>query len=247
MIAKTVLSGIRGIVLDAVGTLIDPWPPVAVAYAEEARRQGVVLDPAEVKSRFYQHFGQDEGDEARGPLATDEAVEHRRWRRIVANVLPEVPDPEAAFSRLWEHFGNPASWRTFRDVGRSVHALQRAGLHVGVASNFDRRLRGVLAGLPDLAGWADRAVISSEVGFRKPHPAFYQAACQALGLPPEAVLHVGDDPENDLRGPARVGMPAVLIGASGRPADEPSLASLTALVERLAEAGRGPSRPDWRI
>lgn len=235
MITRIELAGIRGIVLDAVGTLIDPRPSVAEAYVEAARRQGVALDRAEVRARFRRHFGDDEVDELRGPLATDEDVEHRRWRRIVLGVLPEVADPARAFAELWDHFGRPDAWRAFDDVAPALRRFQEAGLPVRVASNFDGRLRGVLRGLPSLSHLAEGAVISSEVGRRKPHPDFYRAACERLGLPPQEVLCVGDDPENDLRGPRRAGLPAILIDRDGRgPRDLPSLPGLLELVEGLA-------------
>ena len=104
-------EGIEGIVLDAVGTLIDPEPSVARAYAAAALRQGLVVDVAEVKRRFGRHFRNDEVDEQLGPMATDEAIEHRRWRRIVANVLPDLPDLDRGFEELWDHFGRPEAWR----------------------------------------------------------------------------------------------------------------------------------------
>ncbi|MBV8233824.1 MAG: hypothetical protein JO329_27920, partial [Planctomycetaceae bacterium] len=49
MFTKSTADGIQGIVLDAVGTLIDPSPPVAEVYAAAARRQGVHLEVAVVK------------------------------------------------------------------------------------------------------------------------------------------------------------------------------------------------------
>src|SRR3954452_5571384 len=101
----SVWDGIEGIVLDAVGTLIEPRPSVAQVYAGAARRQGVDLDPAAVRARFQQSFHDDETNEAPGSLVTDEATESRRWRRMVANVLPGLPDPDRAFRELWEYFG----------------------------------------------------------------------------------------------------------------------------------------------
>jgi putative hydrolase of the HAD superfamily len=215
------IAGVRGVVFDAVGTLIDPRPAVAEVYAEAARRQGVALDAACVRPRFRAHFAADESDEAAGPLATDEAAERRRWRRIVAGCLPEVPDPERAFDELWDHFARPDSWQADPEAEPTLTALAGAGLRLGIASNFDARLRPVLRGLPGLAAWAGRAVISSEVGRRKPHPAFYRAACAALGLPPGAVLYVGDDPENDGRGPIAAGLRAVLLDRGARPCPGP--------------------------
>ena len=232
--------GIEGIVLDAVGTLIDPEPSVARAYADAALRQGLVVDLTEVKRRFGRHFRNDEVDEQLGPMVTDESIEYRRWRRIVSNVLPDLPDKSRAFDELWDHFGRPEAWRCFPDVGPGLAALLEAGFPVRVASNFDGRLRAVVAGLPELAGFVDTLVISSEVGHRKPHPAFYVAACASLDLPPARVLCVGDDPENDVLGAERAGLRGILLDRDGRkPAGLHSFPDLMALVEALVDVNSG--------
>jgi putative hydrolase of the HAD superfamily len=156
----------------------------------------------------------------------------------VAKALPEVPDPDLAFDELWDHFGRPESWRCFPDVAPALRAIHEAGISMCVGSNFDSRLRQVVLGLPEL-GWAvDVLVISSEVGFRKPHPLFYQAACDRLSLPARRVLCVGDDLENDVRGAMRAGLSALLLDrGTDHPSDYPHVPDLTALLEsRLAEA-----------
>ncbi|HEY2158898.1 MAG TPA: HAD family hydrolase [Isosphaeraceae bacterium] len=227
---------VEGLILDAVGTLIEPWPSVPLVYADAARRQGLDIDAGDVKRRFERSFRVDEFDEQRGPLATDEATEHRRWRRIVADVLPDLSDPGRAFAELWDHFGRASAWRTFEDVGPAVEAIRRSGLGLVIASNFDGRLRAVIRGLPDLAGEEPGLVISSEVGVRKPHPDFYRAACDRLGLPPGRVLCVGDDLENDVLGPRRAGLRAILLDRNGRRPDG------VPCIERLTElrSGDGP-------
>lgn len=231
MLNPVPLDGIEGVVFDAVGTLIDPEPSVSDVYAEAARRQGIALERALIKSRFARYFGDDEVDYLRGPLATDEATERRRWRRVVGRVLPELPDPDGAFEELWIHFGRAESWRLFADVEPALERLRRAGLPSRIASNFDGRLRGVVGGLPALAAWGETLVISSEVGYRKPHPSFYHAAAESLGLPPSRVLCVGDDPENDLHGPRRAGLKSILVDRERRdPDDLPRLAGLAELI-----------------
>jgi putative hydrolase of the HAD superfamily len=234
MLNESEWTGLGGIVLDAVGTLIDPDPPVAEVYAEAARRQGVQLDRALVKARFHQYFRNDEVDEMQGPMVTDEPSEFRRWRRIVTNVIPEVPHPDRAFFELWDHFGRPEAWRAFPDVAPALARLAARGTPVRIASNFDARLRAVVGGLPELAPFASPLVISSEVGFRKPHPAFYHAACSSLGLPAERVLCVGDDLENDVLGARQAGLKGVLLDRHGHRSEvSPSLPDLTALVRLL--------------
>src|SRR4028119_1547772 len=92
MTIPAILDGIGAIVFDAVGTLIHPSPSVADVYTAAALRRGVVLDRDEVKARFGRHFRDDEADERRGPLATDEPTERRRWRRRGAGGLPARAD-----------------------------------------------------------------------------------------------------------------------------------------------------------
>jgi putative hydrolase of the HAD superfamily len=207
---------------------------VAETYSAAALRQGVAIDRSEVRARFRRVFLEDERTECRGPLVTDEATECRRWQRIVARVLPELPDPDRGFAELWEHFGRPDAWRSFPDVGPALRSFRAEGVPLRVASNFDTRLRRVVAGFGELADCAGSLVISSEVGYRKPHPAFYRAACRELGLPPERVLCVGDDRENDVLGPRREGMRAVLLDRSGASPVEPDLARVPDLLALIA-------------
>ena len=119
-----------------------------------------------------------------------------------------------------------------------LDSLADQGISVCVGSNFDGRLRGVVKGLPELRDRAESLVISSEVGFRKPHPSFFHAACAQLGLPPSKVLCVGDDPENDVRGAIRAGLSGFCsIEVRGDADDLPHVPNLTALIERkLAES-----------
>ncbi len=113
-------------------------------------------------------------------------------------------------------------------------AFDAARLAVRIASNFDGRLRRVVAGLPDLASWRTAVVISADVGFRKPHAAFYHAVCASLNLPPDRVLWAGDDPENDYHGPRRAGFSALLLVRDpSRNGDVPGIANLWELAQSV--------------
>ena len=64
-----------------------------------------------------------------------------------------------------------------------------------------------------MACWASRlpvVVVSSEAGAAKPDPAPFRQALDRLGLPVDAVWHVGDSPE-DVAGAAAAGIPCVLL------------------------------------
>src|SRR5689334_14158623 len=89
-----------------------------------------------------------------------------------------------------------------------LEALRELGLKLGLVSNaFDpgwllhRDLQHM--GLEERL---DVSVFSSEVGMRKPHPAIFERALEALGVAPENALFVGDRLFEDVRGAAELGM-----------------------------------------
>ncbi len=213
---------VRAVFFDAVGTLIHPDPSPAVVYAAVGRRRGSRLTADDIAPRFRAAFrAEEELDRAAG-WRTGPAREEERWRRIVGTVLDDVTDPEACFRELWEYFGRPTAWRCEPGLEAVLSELTARGLAVGVASNFDGRLRSVLAGLAPLRSvW--RLVISAEVGWRKPAPEYFAALRQVTGQAGEQILLVGDDLLNDYEGARAAGLRALLLDGRARLADLPRL------------------------
>lgn len=213
--------GMRAVFFDAVGTLLFPDPVAAVAYAEVARRYGLVVQPEELLPRFVAAFRAEEEADRRAGWATDERREEARWRRIVADSLPGVADPDACFRELFDHFARPGGWRVNPDAVALILRLRERGLTLGIASNFDARLWSVLAGFPELASLRDRVVVSAAVGHRKPSPLFFAEVVRVAGLDPSEVLLVGDDRGNDYEGASAAGLAAVLLDPRDRHPDVP--------------------------
>jgi len=227
----TLPPSVRCCLFDAVGTLIRPRPPVGVAYHEAARRYGCSLSGEEIGARFRLAFRRQESlDAAANGGATDEARERRRWQTIVAEVFDDLADTTALFDDLWSHFADPRHWRLFDDVAETWRALAAKGIRLGVASNFDARLRGVCAGLPPL----DRCsslFVSSELGVRKPSPDFFRRIERALGLPSEQIALVGDDWNNDYLAAQAAGWRAIYLDRGSQPpATAGPIQSLRALI-----------------
>jgi putative hydrolase of the HAD superfamily len=104
-----------------------------------------------------------------------------------------------------------------------------------------RCLRQLLAGY-DLARHFDGFAFSDEVGHSKPHRSMFESAARQLGVQLEEMVHIGDRDHNDVKGPQRLGMKAILFTAT-RAADRDrtsadaicgSYAELPAIVDRLA-------------
>jgi putative hydrolase of the HAD superfamily len=209
------LSGIQAVVFDAVGTVIHPEPPAPLVYAAVGGRFGSTLSPQTIAIRFAAAFQHEEEVDRAAGLRTSEDRERERWRRIVARVLDDVTDAEACFRELFTHFSRPEAWRCEPEVITTLEQLTDQGYTLGLASNYDARLHRVLAGLPIL-GTIPHIVISSEVGWRKPAPAFFARVCQEMTLPAEQILFVGDDLQNDYAAASAAGLRAVLFDPQHR-------------------------------
>lgn len=195
---------------DAVGTLIHPEPPAPAVYAAVGRHFNSRLDEATIAARFRAAFRrQDDADYACN-LRTDEARETARWRAIVREVLDDVADIETCFQELYAHFARAGAWRCEPGTEEVLAALAARGPMLGIASNFDRRLRGLVENMPELRP-VRHLVISSETGWRKPAPEFFAAMCRQTGSPPAQILYVGDDPVNDCLGAKAAGLQALLF------------------------------------
>jgi putative hydrolase of the HAD superfamily len=202
------------IFFDAVGTLIHPDPPAPAVYAAVGRRFGSRLDAKTIAVRFHAAFRRQEAIDRLAGWRTDEARELARWRAIVAETLSDAADAEACFRELFAHFARPQAWRVHWEAGPTLRALAGRGWHVGLASNFDARLRFVAAGLPELNA-VRTLVLSSEVGRRKPALEFFHAVAQEVDVTPEKIVFVGDDPVNDYDGAHAAGLSAVLYDPEG--------------------------------
>jgi putative hydrolase of the HAD superfamily len=224
-----VSAGIQAIYFDAVGTLLYPDPPAAVVYEAVARRLGSRLTLGTIEERFTAAFARQEALDAVAGFRTSEARELCRWRRIVAEVLDDVADAEACFQELYRHFARPEAWQCDPQAAPVLERLAACGILLGMASNYDQRLRAVVAGKRELRS-VQRLAISSEVGWRKPAPEFFAALIAAADVPASGTLYVGDDPVNDFYGAEKCGIRAVLLDREGRHA-----ATVPQRIERLAD------------
>jgi putative hydrolase of the HAD superfamily len=208
--------GVRVVVFDVVGTLIEPAPSVAEAYGLAASRHGVFVEPAEIQRRFRAAWRRQEAiDAAVSPaFATSRDREVRRWRAIVDDVFAGSDRAEGIFADLWRHFGTVGAWAPITGGRELVRAAVDAGATVALASNFDERLLSIARVLEPLS-WVPHVFPSSELGWRKPASEFFRAVEERLECRPAETLLVGDDPDLDVRAARRAGWRTLGVGAAG--------------------------------
>jgi putative hydrolase of the HAD superfamily len=132
-------------------------------------------------------------------------------RKLFADFGVALDDDELGRFLEAEH----VAWDPARRLAAHTHplleALRERGLKLGLVSNaFDpgwllhRDLEQM-----GLAERLDFSVFSSEVGTRKPHPAIFERALEALDVEPERAVFVGDRLYEDVRGAGELGMTTV--------------------------------------
>lgn len=205
----------QALLFDAAGTLITTAEPVGSHYARSAARHGISVEPQAVTHAFRSAWlASPPPLHPEGHPAPDD--DRGWWKNLVAAVFaqalefplqPHVLDD--LFEDLYSHYATPQSWIVFEDVLPALKALAR-NHRLFVLSNFDRRLRSILAG-HGLSAFFEQILISSEVGASKPHARMFQAAIQAAGCDPQDCLHIGDDEKCDLNGAQASGLSAFLV------------------------------------
>lgn len=216
---------------DAAGTLITVNGSVGERYAVLARAYGKDVDPREVEAGFRRSFPK------APPLAFPDApaaklaeLEHAWWRAVVRDVFAgfgPFPRFDDYFDALYTAFAQPEAWRLYPETRPTLDALRDRGYRLGVISNFDARLFGLLEGL-GIADYFDPIVASSRAGAAKPAPAIFRHALTTCGVKAEQAVHVGDTYELDVLGAQGAGVAAILIDRVGRdtPPDCPVVRSL---------------------
>jgi putative hydrolase of the HAD superfamily len=200
---------IKAIFFDAVGTLFYLTKTVGDHYALVGNEVGLKLDPHKLNRAFYSAWEKMPGRAAiNGPREDDDKG---WWRELVGLVLDEAApaltalDRDNFFEIAYEHFAEAGVWALYPEVIDVLEKL-RWRVRLAVVSNFDGRLRFILEQL-GISKYFAHVFVSSEIGADKPDPEMFRRAMKFITLPPNEVLHAGDDPERDWRAATAAGLP----------------------------------------
>jgi putative hydrolase of the HAD superfamily len=204
------IKNIKGVYFDAGGTLLHPYPSVGEIYAEVLKRWGVDLSPDALQASFKSSWTR----LTHTPKNfTTEASEKQWWSRLVRMTLGEHPGPadfDAFFEDLYEAFASVEYWKLHDGALDCIRELRRRGCKTGIISNWDHRLRRILAGT-ELPGLMDEIIVSCEFGCEKPDVRIFEEGARRWDLSPSQLLYIGDSLHHDVKPCLALGWSAWLI------------------------------------
>src|SRR5947209_14269899 len=225
---------IRGVLFDVGETLLAPHPSFPELFSEIMGGLGFQISPDDVEEALATVAPSvgDAIEASTSTWSTSREESRRFWRGLYGAMLEHWGIPDEAgeiFDVLYGRFTSYESYRLFPDVIPTLTACRGADLTLGIVSNFEEWLEGMLIEM-EIAPFFDVMVISGKEGIEKPDPAIFRLALERIGMTPDEVVFVGDHPRVDVAAASRIGMTGVLVDRVGRYAGFPGRR-----VERLTD------------
>lgn len=245
---------IRAVFLDVGGTLLEMGSPEQ-AYCDILAQHGHRVSPEQVSGWLEQARLETRRRFPPAPSPDHTISAERELARRQAMVetflgLVGVTDRfDACRGAIRDSWLGTTVFRVFPEAVSVLAQLKRAGLVLGVVSNWEPRLAQLCAN-HGLAAHLDFILASEAEGFAKPGPRLFQMALERAGVEPGEALHVGDNLVEDVRAAESLGIRAVLVQRQGQPRAEHSptvtsleavvpLATAAAWIKGRVESGRG--------
>lgn len=102
----------------------------------------------------------------------------------------------------------PGARECLQHLADNGYKLAVVSNSLGTNTRIDLEITGLIS-------FFDQIVISSEVGWRKPHPKIFQRVLEVLEVEPSEVVFVGDNPTEDINGAIEAGMHPVAVRRAG--------------------------------
>ncbi len=226
-----VAPGLRGVLFDLDGTLLDHRGAADLAIAEWASAipgARKVTDPArrwlQLESEYFRLY--EEGECT--------IWEQRRMRiRAFCPALADLDDARA--DALFDEYAAlyRTHWRAFPGAVDLVTEALRAGCAVGVLTNGDEPLQRAKLDSIGLTRPEVRLLATSTLGVAKPAARAFELACEVLGTPISATVMIGDSYDTDIRGARAAGLHAIHVTPARDPDEDDGTGSLLRLATAL--------------
>jgi HAD superfamily hydrolase (TIGR01549 family) len=212
------VNSYRAVLFDAGETLVHPHPSFLELFGLILEREGYHVDPDVVLEKIHvvsEHFARAARD---GVLWTTSTTASRAfWLAVYRDFLAQLglPTDDGLGELLYGEFTQISNYRAFPEVASVLERLSAAGLRLGVVSNFEEWLEGLLDVL-GIASFFEVRVISGVEGMEKPDHRIFNLALDRLGVSANDSVYVGDNPMFDVEPAEAIGMLGILIDRRGR-------------------------------
>ncbi len=197
---------------DVGDTLVRVDPSWSAIYLRACREFGLEVGGAELEEAVSRATAGGFWDSS-GPFEATMEASYQRIKAFDARVMTSLGHgdlPDRFYRRLGELFLDVGAWHVFPDVRGVLDVLGEAGIRCVVVSNWVWGLPELLHDL-DLAHHFEHVVVSSRVGFDKPHAGIFRHALDLAGVSGRDAVHVGDNPATDVAGARAVGIRPILV------------------------------------
>lgn len=140
-------------------------------------------------------------------------------REIVLALMPDISVAEAERTGRFistEFLTNPDFYEVLPDTHDFLKEAKRRGLRVIIASNQDAdKLKQLVCDF-GLQIYFSGIHASTQIGFEKPDPRFFEAVLRLENLAPSECVMTGNNPDNDVDGARGLGIVGVLYDLNGK-------------------------------
>ena len=212
-------QGTKAIFLDVGGTLLEMGDP-ELAYADILDLYGYPATREQIGAWIRK------AQEETGPVVSSGSgsgfevsahEEQARRKNLIAVFLREAGVKkhfDSCQKGIWDSWVSAPVFRLFPDAIPMLHGLKESGFLVGAVSNWEPRLPELCENL-GIAQYFDFMVVSEVQGYAKPGTRLFELALERATARPEEVIHVGNDPLEDIDPAESLGIRAVLIQRDG--------------------------------
>lgn len=213
------VSRVQAVLFDLDDTLVDTTAAFAAAVAAMAAEFLPHLPP-ERYPEVLATWRADTGGHYQAHV--DGLVDYRTQRMARAQQIQDqfggLALDEAGYQRwtqVWDRTFS-SSWVAFDDAAATLAELRAAGLAVGCVTNAGTAQQSAKLAATGLTDTVPLLVTLDTFGVGKPDPRVFHEGARRLGVQPDRVLYVGDEPMIDARGATAAGLRGVWLDRPGR-------------------------------
>jgi len=188
---------LKGVLFDLDQTLVDfmKMKRMSVEAAVSAMiDSGLEMPQKEATEKLFEIYG-------------ETGIEYQRiFQRFLKETKGEIDykilaNAIAAYRRVQVGFLTP-----YPKTRSTLTELQKIGLKLGIVSDAPKIRAWLRLAEMNLTDYFEVVVTLDDTGKLKPSPAPFKTAAEQLGLMPNEILFVGDNPERDIKGAKEFGM-----------------------------------------